>query len=349
MKPGRIVFLAFLAAMIALGAHFAGLLPSQEEPEARQSSFIATIPESTRAWIVAPGRIEPVSEELRLGFDTPGILAAMHVEEGDSVSQGAVLAELVNVEHQARLDAATARVAAAKAEVQRTMSGSRPEEKREALAALEQAETVMRIARIEAERRATLLAQGLVDQETTDRAARDYETAAAEHEMRRQQLLARDKGRREDIVIALSMLEAAQNDEAEARALLEKTRIHAPIDGKVLWVHRRAGEMVSVFFDSPVLTVGDTSTLRLRVEVDERDVGRLRMGQRAYATAEAFGEARFWGTVTRIGGLMGRKTVHSDSPSERKDTKVLETLVTLDERPPLPIGLRMEVYIENSR
>lgn len=349
MKSGRIVLLALLAALIALGAHFAGLFPSQEESKAQQPSFIAAIPKDTHAWIVAPGRVEPVSEEIRLGFDTPGILAAVHVEEGDSVSKGAVLAELVNAEHLARLDAATARVAAAKAEVQRTMSGSRPEEKREALAALEQAETVMRIARIEAERRASLLAQGLVDQETADRAARDYETAAAEHEMRRQQLLARDRGRREDIVIALSTLEAAQNEEAETRALLDKTRIHAPMDGSVLKIHRRAGEMVSVFFDSPVLTVGDTSTLRLRVEVDERDVGRLRLGQRAYATAEGFGDARFWGTITRIGGLMGRKTVHSDSPSERKDTKVLETLVTLDEHPTLPVGLRMEVYIEDNR
>lgn len=349
MKPGRIVLLALIAALIALGAHFAGLLPSRKEAALPPSALIAAIPEDMGAWIVAPGRVEPVSEEIELGFDTPGVLAIVHVEEGDSVTKGAVLAELVNAEHLARLDAATARVAAAKTEVQRTMSGSRPEEKREALAALEQAETVMRIARIESERRATLLEQGLVDQETADRAARDYETASAEHEMRRQQLLARDKGRREDIVIALSELEAAQHVEAEARALWDKTRIHAPIGGTVLKIHRRAGEVVSVFFDSPVLTLGDISTLRLRVEVDERDVGRLRPGQRAYATAEGFGDARFWGTITRIGGLMGRKTVHSDSPSERKDTKVLETLITLDERPALPVGLRMEVYIEDDR
>jgi len=97
--------------------------------------------------------------------------------------------------------------------------------------------------------------------------------------------------------------------------------------------------------------------VRVRVDVDETDVARLRLGQSAYVTADAFAGQRFPGRVVRIGQLLGKKTVRTDEPSERVDTKVLETLIELDDRPPasggagardLPLGLRVQAFISQN-
>ncbi len=121
--------------------------------------------------------------------------------------------------------------------------------------------------------------------------------------------------------------------------------MRAPIDGVVLRKHRRAGETVSTQFESPVVTVADRSRLRVRVDVDEADVARLRVGQAAYVTAAAFGDRRFTGRVVRVGQLLGRKTVRTDEPAERVDTKVLETLIELADGRELPLGLRVQAFI----
>ena len=71
----------------------------------------------------------------------------------------------------------------------------------------------------------------------------------------------------------------------EARALLAKTAVTSPIDGIVLRRHRQAGESVSTQFDSPILTLTDRSSARVRVDVDESDVAKVEVGQHAYVIA----------------------------------------------------------------
>jgi hypothetical protein len=85
--------------------------------------------------------------------------------------------------------------------------------------------------------------------------------------------------------------------------------------------------------------------LRVRVDVDETDVGKIRLGQRAYVTADAYSNQKFWGQVVRIGQMLGKKNIWRDDPAERVDTKILETLVELDSNQTLPLGLRVEAFI----
>ncbi len=108
---------------------------------------------------------------------------------------------------------------------------------------------------------------------------------------------------------------------------------------------RRAGESVSTQFDAPIVTLADRSTVRVRVDVDEADVAHVRVGQRAYVTADAFGSRRFDGRVVRVGQMLGKKNVRTDEPTERVDTKILETLVELDDGKELPLGLRVQTYV----
>jgi len=96
-----------------------------------------------------------------------------------------------------------------------------------------------------------------------------------------------------------------------------------------------------------VITMADDSVLRVRLDVDESDVSKLRVGQRGYVTAEAYGTHKFWGRVIRVGGILGRKNVRTDEPSEHVDTKILETLVELEPGQALPLGLRVDAYVQS--
>ncbi len=111
--------------------------------------------------------------------------------------------------------------------------------------------------------------------------------------------------------------------------------------------HHRSGESVSnsSTVPDPILTIGDRKTLRVRVDVDETDVGKVQIGQKAYVTADAFGKQRFWGRVVRVGQQLGPKNVRTDEPTEKVDTKILETLVELDPGTQLPDGLRVDAFI----
>ncbi len=95
-----------------------------------------------------------------------------------------------------------------------------------------------------------------------------------------------------------------------------------------------------------VITMADDSVLRVRLDVDESDVSKLRAGQRAYVTAEAYGTHKFWGRVIRVGHILGKKNIRTDEPSEHVDTKILETLVELDPEQPLPLVLRVDSYVQ---
>ncbi len=140
-------------------------------------------------------------------------------------------------------------------------------------------------------------------------------------------------------------------DEADRyeRAFLEKSTIRAPINGVILRKLRHGGESVSTQFDSPVITMADDSVLRVRLDVDESDVSKLKVGQRAYVTAEAYGAHKFWGHVIRVGRILGKKNVRTDEPSEHVDTKILETLVELEPGQQLPLGLRVDSFVESGQ
>jgi len=98
----------------------------------------------------------------------------------------------------------------------------------------------------------------------------------------------------------------------------------------------------------PILTVGDTKVLRVRIDVDETEVSKIHIGQKAYVTAEAYRDHKFWGRVVHFAKQLGRKNVRTDEPTEGVDTKILETLVELDPGTELPVGLRVDGLIDAS-
>ena len=298
--------------------------------------------------IAGPGRVEPSSEDIKIGSELSGRLKTVNVEEGDSIHRGEVLAELENADYRAQVESARANVVAKEAALRKVINGARHQERAEAWSSVNEAKAVLDDARSEQHRRQELFTASVVSREELERYAREADVARAKYDAAVQQhALVDDRAREEDQSLAEADLKLAHAQLDEARAVYEKTFIRSSIDGTVLRKHHRAGESVSNSATSPdpILTIGDRRALRVRVDVDETDVSKVSVGQRAYVTADAFGKQKFWGHVIRVGQQLGPKNVHTDEPTEKVDTKILETLVELDSGARLPDGLRVDAFI----
>jgi len=239
-------------------------------------------------------------------------------------------------------------VVAKEAVLRKVINGARRQERDEAWSSVNEAKAVLENAKAELRRRQELFSAGVVSREELERYAREADVAQAKYDSAVQQhALVDDHAREEDRSFAEADLKLAEAQSAEAQARYEKTFIRSPIDGLVLRKHHRSGESVSnsSTVPDPVLTIGDRKTLRVRVDVDETDVSKVSVGQRAYVTADAFGKQKFWGHVVRVGQQLGPKNVRTDEPTEKVDTKILETLVELDPGSQLPDGLRVDAFI----
>ncbi len=331
------------AGLVAAGAYsvYQGFA---DKPVARAAA--APMVASDRP-VVAPGRVEPQSEEVLVSAEIDGKLAAVRVEEGDVVRKGQVIATMMNGDFAARVRLAEAAVAERQAELARLRNGARTQERSEANAFADEARAVLEQARSERERRRMLLDRGAISRSEFESADREFNVARARLEATKQRasLVSADT-RTEDIQRAEAEVRSAEARVEEARALLAKTAIVAPINGVVLRKHKRSGESVSLQSGTPVVTLGDVRRLRVRVDVDETDVARVAVGQRVVVRAAAYGAKEFGGVVTRVGGILGKKNIRTDEPVERVDTKVLETLVDLDQGVELPVGLRVDARIE---
>ena len=66
----------------------------------------------TPSMIAGPGRVEPASEDIKIGSELSGRLKTVYVEEGDAIHRGQVLAELENADYRAQVESAHANVIA---------------------------------------------------------------------------------------------------------------------------------------------------------------------------------------------------------------------------------------------
>jgi len=334
-----------LSGILILGAAAAMVHATHGKTPTAPPSPAAT-PVNARRLVVAPGLVEPVSEEVKIGSELDGKLRQVMVDEGDRVARGQVIAVLENDDYAARVELAKADLAERRAELERLLNGSRAEERREAEASVREARAVLDTATDEWQRRRTLLAQGAISRTEFDTAEREYRVAQARLEAARQHFALVDAAARpDDRMRAEAEVRAAEAGLANAQALYEKTIVRSPIDAVVLRRYRKTGESVIAKDETPIVSLGSTARLRVRVDVDETDVNRLREGQPAWVTADAYGNRRFTGRVVRIGQILGPKNVTTDRATEKQDTKILETLVELDPGQKLPVGLRVDAYI----
>lgn len=303
------------------------------------------IPEGS--FVAGNGRVEPKGREVRVSANAAGRVAVVHVEEGQKVEAGSVIVELETSAEAAAMNTARAELDRAKAELARVLEGPRVEDVQALQAEARAAEARADLARGEAKRARALADDGAISTEALERAKREADALEALASAARSKADAAKAGsRRQDVAAARSRVRAAEARVQEMGAHLERLRVHAPFDAEILQVKFRVSEYFDPRNGEPLVVLGDTSKLHVRMDVDERDVGKVRLGAAAFATAEAFPGKRFEGKVIEIGRQMGRKNIRTDEPTERLDTKILEVLVEVDDPEGLVPGMRVTSYVE---
>jgi HlyD family secretion protein len=334
----------FLVALVLAGAAGAIVLrPVTSSPAAQPAP-------PSRIEAAAPGLVEPFGEEREVASQVIGVIGKMLVEENDLVRADQPIAIVENSEQAARLAAARAQLIEAKAQLEKAVNGARPEERREAEDNLAQFDADLNMANLDFARKEPLVKSGATTQATLDQSTATLRAIKARRAAAAERLAVIQAGtRHEDIAVAQSVVARLEAETQLAQALLDKTIIRSPIDGVILRRQRNAGEAVTNIDPTPIAIVGDLSRLRVRAEVDETDIGHVRLGQRVEVTADAYPGQRFGGQVARISQRLGAKLVNTGRPAERADMKVMQALIDLDPGVKLPVGLRVDVFFVATR
>jgi HlyD family secretion protein len=292
------------------------------------------------------GVVEPAQRETRVAAQVSAVVQKVLVKEGDQVKAGDALVQLANGVEQASLAAANADLAGEKANYARALRGLRVEDREAVAAEAQAAKSRAELAASVLGRTEALAKSGAATADELDRARRQAQTEQANYKATDARLRAADSGSRiEDIAFAKARVAAAEARVAQAQATLDRLTVRAPLDAEVLQVKVREGELYGNQGSEPLLVLGDTRTLRVRMDVDEHDIARVHLGATAYVVADAFTGQRFTGKVVEIGRRFGRKNIRTDDPVEKNDTKILEVVLELDKNQQLVPGQRVTSYV----
>ena len=303
--------------------------------------------------IAARGRVEgATSQDIKLASRVVGRLKEVSVNDGDPIHKGQVVAVLENNDLLAQVDEAGANVLHAQAARERLQNGARPEERAASRAAMNEAQAAADNAQQNYTRSQNLFQDGgIISKSVLDQAERDAKMAQARLESAQQNYkLVMAPPRSEDVASAQANLALARAQLAQAQDNYDNTFVRSPVDGAVVKRYMNPGESIS--YESlyqPIVSVSDTTHLRVRAEIDETDIGKIQIGQHASIRCDAFRGQTFAGHVVRISGGLGPKKIQTDNPTEKIDMDVLESFVEVDPGTPLRVGLRVDVYIELAR
>jgi multidrug resistance efflux pump len=273
--------------------------------------------------IQASGRIE--GREVTLApKEIQGRVKRLLVDEGFKVQKGQLLAELESQQLDARFATLDANVANVDAQVKQASidigftiknsdaSIAAAEAVVSAVAArLSRSEAVLENNKAEYDRQTTLFREGVISKSALDQATMNYQTSLADADAAQKDLrqatanLALAQASKDTIELKQQQLHALQEVRRgaaaqlrEAQANIEEREIRAPIDGTILSRTVEVGDVVNP--GSPVFVMVDMSRLYLKVYVPEPDIPKLKLGDLAQITVDAFPGRTFPARITKI-------------------------------------------------
>ena len=92
------------------------------------------------------------------------------------------------------------------------------------------------------------------------------------------------------------------------------------------------------------MVLGDVSTLRVRAEIDERDYGEIKVGQRVVVRSPAFRGRDVAGTVSSVAPIIEPGRIGARGQRSPTDVNVAEVVIDLAEPGPLAVGMKVDVY-----
>jgi HlyD family secretion protein len=320
---------------------------SQDKPTAQMAAETGT---SVRAgtWAAsATGRVEPKEGEIRIVSQAPGEILEVIAKTGDKVQSGDLLVRLDDSDAQAKLSAAVAEEAVRMLERDEEVAKGPALDRRNAEDAASKSERAVYSAQAAVDDLSRKVRAGSATADDLAGARKKLTDAQAKLSEDRSALA---KVSEQDDMPLPSRLESsltlARSDVTQVLNAIERTRVRAPADGTILNVWAKQGEVAVTSPDVPLALFGDLGSLRVRTEVEERDVTKIRVGQKAVIKADAFGSQEFTGVVTSIAPALGAQRITSRGPRRPNDVEVLEVMVALDGQPPLLTGMRVDVFFK---
>ncbi len=284
---GRALRVAAIVCVLgAAAAVMAGALYARAGRQAQQFEPAESRRGDLTVTVRATGTLQAITS-VEVGAEVTGRILAVNVDANDRVTTGQVLAVIDPEELRAAVDKETAQVAAAEAAIS--------------------------LARVTARETQRTYDRTLALKEKSIVSLEDLDTATA----------ARDR--------AAATLESATANAALAKATLKsvtsrlaKATIRSPIAGSVLSRLVEPGQTVTAGFQTPVMfkLAQDLTQMRLNVDVDEADVGRVRDGMEASFTVEAYPDHRF---VSRVLSL------HNE-PKTSSNVVTYQAVLSVDNR-----------------
>lgn len=254
------------------------------------------------------GTIE--TTQAKMSFQAPGRIAAVHVREGQPVTQNQIIAELDRAEFQSRYDQAKANLERARqvkqqAEIvlninQKTL----PAEVSRAEAGMKSAHDTLADTGKNYRRFEDLFQQGVVTEKERDSMKLGYDIAQSRLQ-ESESLLRLAKGNLIRIDAARQEIETAAAQMDVARAALNQTAIQlgyaqlkSPLNGVVTSRNIEPGETVNA--GREVITISDLARVDLKIYVDETQIGKVKPGQKTDIKVDTFPNKTFAGFISFI-------------------------------------------------
>lgn len=261
-SPTKKILLLLLVVLLMVAA-FYGWRYFNTPEQATHLPSATVVRGNLQEQVTATGTINP-RNYVDVGAQISGQLLRLHVEVGDPVEAGQLLAEI-----DARV--LEANVAASRAQL------------RAQAAQLRDRQAQLQLAQRHYQRQQNLRADEAVTEEALQQAEASYLSAAAQLDQLQAQI------------------EQNQSSLAADEANLEYARILAPISGTVVSINARQGQTLNANQQAPViLQIADLSRMRVETRVSEADISRLKVGMPAYFTTLGSQGQRWRGELLRI-------------------------------------------------
>jgi HlyD family secretion protein len=147
---------------------------------------------------------------------------------------------------------------------------------------------------------------------------------------------------------AIAALKEVESQIQELETTRSRLTVTSPIAGEILRVNTRIGQYASEDASGGLIILGDTSTLHLRVEIDETDAQRVGSALKAQGALRGQGDKMIPLIFVRVEPMIKAKRSLTGDGNERVDTRVLEVIYSFDKLAfnAYP-GQQMDVFIES--
>ncbi len=263
------------------------------------------------AAVTASGNIEAKSQ-VDVQSEVTARILRIHVKEGDMVKKGELLVELDQVQFEGAVNRAEAMLTSSQAS--------------ELQARTNRDQAQRALDRVNELKRST---PTLISDEAVEQSQQAYDVASANL-----------KASQAQVMQSRASLKEAQDN-------LGRTRLYAPISGRVVRLAVEEGEVaVPGTFSRDVgllMRIADMSVIQAKVKVDETDVVKLALGDSVAVSIDAFPDTTFAGRVTKIANSAASTSATGQSTDRAVDFEVEVTLENppADVRPDLSMTARI--------